>query len=297
MSSRENATSLDARREHAVSDTPLLIGIDCAAQTSTLGLARAELTGDGLLVSGVCSEKYTHKIDEKISEWVKHCGSRGCLLALDSPLGWPAPMGHALVGHAAGEATQPSEAFLGANEVGRAANLLFRRNTDYVVEEHLKTPKRTSRPPFDVGADKIARVAHASLCFLARLRVALKIDIPLAWEPGAVDGVQVMEVYPAATLRVHGLMVEGYKSDKPKLRDICKKLEREGVVQFETEGDRSEALKTDHALDAVVCCLAAADFVSRNVIRPRKHERTLAEKEGWIWVARQKRQSKKRSAI
>ena len=276
-----------------MSDTPLLIGVDCAAQTSTLGLAQAELSEDGVLVTGVCSESYTSDIDEKISLWIKGRESRACLLALDSPLGWPATMGQVLAGHMAGEATQPSEAFLGAEDVGKAANSLFRRNTDHAVEDYLRSSQLTSRPPFDVGADKIARVAHASLCLLARLRVALGIDIPLAWKPGEVEELQVMEVYPAATLRVHRLMEDGYKSDKSKLRKLCTRLEDTGVVRFKTEKDRSEAAKTDHALDAVVCCLAAADFVSRNVTPPQEHQRTLAEKEGWIWVAREKRQPKK----
>ena len=101
-----------------------------------------------------------------------------------------------------------------------------------------------------------------------------------------------MEVYPAATLRVYRLMEDGYKSDKSKLRDLCRKLEEEGVVRFKTEKDRLEAAKTDHALDAVVCCLAAADFVSGNATPPQEHQRSLAEKEGWIWVAKGSRQPK-----
>lgn len=276
----------------------LLIGIDCAAQTSMLGLARAEFSMGEIVVTEVHSMKYKSNIDDTVAGWIKGHETTGVLLALDSPLGWPATMGPVLSGHDAGGPTQSSDTFLPVNKIGNAANLLFRRRTDHVVQRHLKDAELTSRPPFDIGADKIARVAHASLCLLARLRVEQKLDLPLAWIPGAVDGVQIIEVYPAATLRVHQdgdeeLMLPGYKKSKEKatretMVTAIKRVfgsGRNGLrLRFE-EGTDEKAAETDHALDAVVCCLAAADFLTGEVIRPKSvRERTLAEKEGWIWV-------------
>lgn len=271
----------------------LLIGIDCAAQTSTLGLARAEFSVGQIVVTDVRSMKYTSDIDDIVADWINDHGTGSVLLALDAPLGWPITMGPVLSGHVAGEPTQPSEAFLGADRVGDAANLLFRRNTDRVVAEHIKTP-------FDIGADKIARVAHATLCLLARLREALnretKRKLCLSWYPGPVTGpvtdVGAIEVYPAATLQSHGLMVEKYKGTKQEheqnRRKLMPRLKKKLTFGGPAGGSTAEAatVETDHALDAVVCCLAAADFLTGNVIAPKSaHERSLAEKEGWIWVA------------
>jgi hypothetical protein len=36
-------------------------------------------------------------------------------------------------------------------------------------------------------------------------------------------------------------------------------------------------------VDAAVCVLAAADFLSSHAMNPE--DRTLAEREGWIWTA------------
>ena len=44
----------------------------------------------------------------------------------------------------------------------------------------------------------------------------------------------------------------------------------------------AELVRSDHLLDAGVCTLAAADFVSGEVIAPVDLRR--AKREGWIWV-------------
>lgn len=292
-----------------MSEKTLLIGIDCAAQTSTLGLARAEFSMGEIVVTEVHSMKYTSDIDDTVSKWIEGRDATGVLLALDSPLGWPATMGPVLSGHDAGGPTHPSDTTLPADKIGDVANHLFRRRTDHVVQQHLKDAALTSRPPFDIGADKIARVAHASLCLLARLRVERKLDLPLAWIPGTVDGVQVIEVYPAATLRVHQdhhdekLMVTGYKKTKALREEMFAEIKkvfgsgRNGLSLRFKDGTDERAAKTDHALDAVICCLAAADFLTGEVISPKSvSERTLAEKEGWIWVRATQRQKARKSA-
>ncbi len=104
---------------------------------------------------------------------------------------------------------------------------------------------------------------------------------------------QAIEVYPAATLRVHGLMKPGYKSrDKEKKEDAREQREKirdqmitEGHVKFANNAEKEKSVKNDHVLDAVVCCLAAADYLSGPVVSPSEDEKKLATKEGWIWVA------------
>lgn len=285
----------------------VVIGIDCATDPKDIGLARATFyrVGNRLIVDSVRvkdgkEEGRTGRVDERrwqavvetVVCWIKGAKKKSdpVLIALDSPLGWPAPMGPTLTGHFAGRPAQSSEAFLTTEAVVKAANRLFRRHTDHVVAERVKTP-------FDIGADKIARVAHSALWFLARLRLAVTSDIPLAWVAGYVYGVQAIEVYPAATLEAHGAMEKGYKTSEGSRKNILRKLTRmrrlptgeDGhlLTIEEAEGStgvRQEATRTDHALDAVVCCLAAADFLAGEVIAPMPEQQTLAGKEGWIWV-------------
>jgi hypothetical protein len=48
------------------------------------------------------------------------------------------------------------------------------------------------------------------------------------------------------------------------------------------EAAAAKAVASDDALDAALCCAAAADFMSGNVFEPQDID--LARKEGWIWV-------------
>jgi hypothetical protein len=95
-----------------------------------------------------------------------------------------------------------------------------------------------------------------------------------------------IEVYPAATLQVHDYSYQGYKNDdgQEKREEIVDGL----VKEFEDESgglDRARLVKDDHLVDAVVCVLAAQDFLLGKARPPREEERDAAAKEGWIWVA------------
>ena len=293
-----------------MNNSTLIIGIDCATDPKNVGLAHAiyDRAGRTLVIEDVqtkdgpeeahagrlVEERRWAAVIKQIEEWIGFANwtngtpSAPVLIALDSPLGWPAVMGPTLLGHFAGQPMQSSDAFLAPETVGTAAHMLFRRYTDRVVAGHCKTP-------LDIGADKIARVAHTTLWLLAHLRSRFKHHVSLAWEPGEVSEVQAIEVYPAATLEARGLMEAGYKTDRSGRRTILRKMlsrrRRGGSGALMTIGGgkrstdvRDEATRTDHALDAVICCLAGADFLTGEVIAPEPEQRTLAEKEGWIWV-------------
>ena len=55
------------------------------------------------------------------------------------------------------------------------------------------------------------RPNDAALNGLARIRTGRSLPIPLAWTSGPTSGVFAIEVYPAATLKAHGLPFQGYK--------------------------------------------------------------------------------------
>lgn len=242
--------------------TDLIVGVDCATQTKRVGLALARHSTSGCRVveAKVCRDVTTPA--EVIAEWIGD--SAGVLLALDAPLGWPAPLGDALSKHAAGlQITEP-------------ANILFRRNTDRFVK------RLTGKTPLDVGADRIARTAHSALFLLAELRRRLGEPIPLVWATPLKERVAAIEVYPAATLLAYGAILKGYKAD-------ARLAERQSIFRIlEKRVDCStlaaQVCASADTFDAVVCVLAAVDFLEGWAIPPDQPQ--LALKEGWIWVRR-----------
>jgi hypothetical protein len=126
-----------------------------------------------------------------VAGWLE--GAPGALLAIDAPLGWPKQLGVSLVGHEAGDALTPE------------ADQLFHRDTDAAIERELR------KRPLEVGANLIARTAHAALSFLEELRRLTGLTLPLAWDREQRAPVSVIEVYPAATLRAHGIEAGEYK--------------------------------------------------------------------------------------
>jgi len=238
-----------------------LVGIDCATDDARVGLALGFLEDKQLTVDRalLCTKK--EPAITTIARWLEP--AKGCsLLAFDAPLGWPAPLSVALVDHRAGE------------EIIIPSNEMFRRATDRTVQKELGIT------PLDVGADRIARTAHAALRLLGDLRRNLKLDILLAWHRNLTGLCQAIEVYPAATLKSHGFQSRGYKeADNTAERDaIISSLRTVATFQSDTANLRASA----DALDAAVCLLAAADFLLGHAIAIA--DRKLAEREGWIWV-------------
>jgi len=158
------------------------------------------------------------------------------------------------------------------------AHSMFRRQTDKRVRALVNIT------PLDVGADRIARTAHTALNLLGQLRAVLGLPIPLAWSPDA-NGVHAIEVYPAATLKSHGWRHKGYKkrTQVSERNEIVNALENSGVT-LNTFRPTLEA--SADALDAVVCLVAARDFIEGSAEPPENAE--LAAREGWIWVHQSK---------
>ena len=260
-----------------------IIGIDCAAQDRKCGLALGVLQEQGLQVLDVA-----HGLDAIMPRLVAWVGAHTpVLLAMDAPLGWPAPLGEALAEHRAGEAIRPS------------ADELFHRHTDRVVW------KETGKRPMEVGADRIARTAARAVNVLAELRDATGEAIPLAWEAGPQPRSAAIEVYPATTLRSRGMSDSGYKGRGDErvarraemVRELGELMDLPAGVGALAEPDSparpgspgkpdplpdsDPLVDSDDALDAVLCLLAGADFLEGEVVAPDDVER--ARREGWIW--------------
>lgn len=234
-----------------------IIGVDCATQDKKVGVACGRLSAGRVEVSDV---RVGDQAGSVLEHLVKSCVlDKPTLLALDAPLGWPAALGPALSGHAAG------------SYIPVEAHTLFRRRTDACIKEKL------GRQSLDVGADRIARTAHSALKILNELAERLSTRIPLAWNP-QITGIAAIEVYPAATLAAYKIPARSYK-------DADAISARQAIVQslqkLVTIRSTDPLLKNADGLDAAICVLAGADFLRGKAHPP--DDRTLAEKEGWIW--------------
>ena len=150
---------------------------------------------------------------------------------------------------------------------------MFNRSTDLVVW------RVVGKKPMEVGANWLARTAHAALRTLNAVREHVPVE--MGWTPGAVRGRQALEVYPGATLVARGLSARGYKTAEPTGRRSALLGSLGADIAPEA---RAAAVATDHALDAVLCCVAAADYARGDVLTPEAAGvRSMAQREGWIW--------------
>ncbi len=233
----------------------IIVGLDCATKPKDIGLARAVL-GETLHVEEARVARSAADVVDTIVAWLG--GAMDGLLAIDAPLGWPAPLADTLRTHHAGAPVAPE------------ANTMFRRHTDRVIHQRVK------KLPLDVGADRIARTAHAALQILDDVRA--HFDVAMGWSPGEVRGRQVIEVYPAATLKTRGVRSSGYK--RPE--HTAERTEILDALGCQLDAKtRERAIATDHVLDAIVCTLAGADFAAGRAVPP--DDLLLARREGWIW--------------
>lgn len=235
-----------------------IIGIDCSADPKKVGLALGSWHNYEAEILATDTGSRVEPIAKTILHWIS--ADQPTLISMDAPLGWPAKLGRTLAPHVAGDL------------IDVAPDKLFRRATDCMVRQKL------GRQPLDVGADRIARTAHAALQILGGLRQLTGQPIPLAWDQ-AIEGISVIEVYPAATLIAYGIQASEYKRrDQTDRRANMVKSLRDYLI---LPSDISPMLSNADVLDAVICVLSAADFLVGRVVEPEDQE--LAKREGWIW--------------
>ena len=266
------------RRGSTKNPAVTIVGIDCAAAAERTGFAVAHFEGGLLTVKECWVGKKGDAAGAQVERLVPVLQeARSTLLALDSPLGWPAALGPHLAVHQAGR------------PIRAEADALFRRLTDKVVRE------RIGKNPLEVAADRIARTARAALLVIGALEERLQVRIDLAWSPVIGEGVKAIEAYPAGTLRSYLLArghgrADGTSTDRAKglggsgagfsdKKGLLRFLARRGALRMNVRSDLA-----DHRLDAVMCAVAARDFLLGESITPSELQMEAARKEGWIWV-------------
>jgi predicted nuclease with RNAse H fold len=234
-----------------------LIGIDAAAQRTKTGYAIASWEGSSALIerSGVMDHR-----GAAMAVLVDALRAGTCLIAIDAPLGWPLGLREALADHLAGQA------------LSRLPDAMFSRASDRRLRE-------LGHRPLEVGAALIARAAHGALFLLQELREASGQKLPLLWDP-TVTTSGVIEVYPAATLKMHGHRSTGYKHPEQvnERREIAAALEPT-IIGIAERSERGA-----DEFDACLCLLAALDFLDGECVAPQPAELDVAQREGWIWL-------------
>jgi hypothetical protein len=241
-------------------DDLVVVGVDCATQPGKVGLARLDVIDGRPTITEACTGAAGTDLAEVVGGWL----NARSLIALDAPLGWPKALGERLALHRAGE------------PLAATADEMFSRATDRKMVEMV------GKRPLEVGADRIARTAHAALQFLNTLRS--KQEIPVLWDPMELTGGGAIEVYPAATLKGRNLPYGGYKRGE-KVADVRHEIV-DGLELELALSCRAEAVASDHILDAIVCALAGYDFAKGDAVPP--NDLALAQREGWIWVSQRK---------
>lgn len=245
-----------------------LIGLDAASQRTKFGYALGvydsangalDVSAAGLL--GDADDPLTAHITPFIRN------AEQPLLAVDAPLGWPDGLRNLIGKHRAGVAP--------AADASKDAS--FRRHTDVEI--------RRIKVPLEVGADKIARASFEALRVLGELRELTGLALPLAWTPN-YSGAAAIEVYPGATLVARQLACGPYKKkdQRPTRERMIRSMVTQSLLSPLPDSVALAAANDDDVLDAIVCLVAARDFLLGLCDAPEPRQLDRVKRESWIWV-------------
>jgi predicted nuclease with RNAse H fold len=226
------------------------LGIDFAAQPKNTAVCQIEWG----CATATVSELVCDVDDDQICRGIERVDKAG----LDVPLGWPVAFVQAIRSHSEGR-TWPH---------ATSHELRFRA-TDRFVQ------RRTRHWPLSVSTDLISVAAMRAASVLARL------DQPV---DRAGKG-KVVEVYPAAALRIWGFEANKYKG-KDRADNRCALLQSilESTNAWLRVSDSHNRLceYSDNALDALIAALVARASAC-NLVEPIPEGMAPeAEVEGWI---------------
>lgn len=235
----------------------LTAGIDLSADPKKTGVATLEWAGDSATVTSLAVGGHT---DADLAELIQGVDKAG----IDCPLGWPIAFVDYLIAHRDG---------------GRDLVVPPTRHplTNRATDLHLRAVVKLQ--PLSVSADRIGAAAMRCAAILSGL-TRLDVEIDRTGRSGPV-----VEVYPAAALKLWGLPHQGYKG-----REAANARRRADLVRMAGDvlpwlhlGEYAELCEeTDDAFDAVLCA-AISGLVLRGQAEeiPVEHLEAAAI-EGWI---------------
>jgi hypothetical protein len=237
------------------------LGVDLAASTKKTAAAVLDWS------AGTARLEYL-ALDVGDGEIVELFGASS-MTGIDCPVGWPDAFLPFLAGHLNFDGPPVLE-----HDGIEGRRLLAYRDTDRFVTAH------TGLIPLSVSADRLAHPA---------MRCAvLQAKIAAGHGPQARDGSgRLAEVYPAASLKVWGLLARGYKGrGTPEadrlgalLTDLC-----EAAPWLDLAGHQDRLAASDDLFDAVMASLTARAVAVGQTLRPPVSHAAAALTEGWIHV-------------
>lgn len=231
------------------------VGVDLAAQPAATAVAQIEWAN----AKATLTELKVGVTDQDIVSLSLQSFKTG----IDCALGWPVEFVNFLNNHTSG-IHQLNEDF-GSSQWRRS---LSYRETDYVVRE------LTKRWPLSVSTDRLGVTALRCAGLLARLQAA-GIDTDRSGSQG------VVEVYPAATLKLWQLNTAGYR-DSVEIRSRLVSEVQQRAPWFELATFRELIEESCDAFDAVVAALATRAAAVGKASTPTASQLARARIEGWI---------------
>ncbi|TDC49107.1 DUF429 domain-containing protein [Jiangella ureilytica] len=235
------------------------VGVDLSAEPAGTAVATLEWA-DG---AAVVTEVAERADDTAVIEAVERADKAG----IDCPFGWPLPFVEFVSGHRDGHVSgHPS---LEGRDWRRE---LANRTTDEVVRES------TGLIPLSVAADRIGHAAFRCAWLLSQL-AGRGVDVHRAGTG------RVVEVYPAASLKVWGLSHRGYKgvAHRQARGDLVTQL-CAAAPWLDLGAHDAACRASDHVLDAVAAALSARAAAIGKASVPGLGHEAAAAVEGWIAV-------------
>ena len=186
---------------------------------------------------------------------------------IDCPLGWPRPFLSFLLGHF----REDPDAVLRHNGLAGRRELAYRATDRFVTQQ-------TGMIPLSVSADRLAHPAMR--CAVIQAKIAR------VWGVQRRDGAgRLVEVYPAASLRIWGISARRYKG-----RGTPESVVRAGILGqlaaaapwLDFEAYRDQLTGSDDLLDSVIASLTARAAARRATLLPGPDQDLAACEEGWI---------------
>lgn len=235
----------------------LTVGVDLATQPNKTAVATIEWADDAATVTDVV----TRGTDALI---LQACLSADAV-GFDAPFGWPDEFSNFIVQHREGR--QP---------LVKGSEDAWRRQMAYRLTDRVVASEFRQRP-LSVSTDRIGLTAMRMSSLLGQLREAGQLV-------DRAGGTRVVEVYPAAALKVWGLRSASYKGpNMAHLTHLVDELQS-SAGWFDLGEFDAVCRSSDDAFDAVVAALIARAHACGQWRRPEPHELGLAASEGWIIV-------------
>lgn len=246
----------------------IILGLHYAptAKNVTLCAARSSDEGCELLAT---HSGYDEQMDKVILDWIAR--EEATLLAIDTPLGWPADLATVLSSHQAGlpQRLRPGSLFY------RECDRMLKREFDIAVKP--------------IGADRSALTSYAALTFLDHIGYLHGMRIPLAWDQFLQFPAQCVEVSAPATLASLNLPNSKFSGKETQSLDTRNAILQglKGELCFDKH--YQQLLDDPRLLLAAINALAGHHFIHQPLIQPTDLQ--TSKKEGWIWVRKPAKKS------